>query len=58
MTTAATPVGLTQLNLHYQIPLDRICSRGTGRLNVFDSNNNLVVSVPATDQSITIKGPE
>jgi hypothetical protein len=49
-------IGLPQINLiDYQVPLDRDVELGLGRLEVYDEDDNLVASVPALDESITLK---
>jgi hypothetical protein len=48
-------IGLKQINLDYELPMDRLIEPGLGRLNVYDSNNNLVASIPAADAAIEIE---
>lgn len=50
-----TPVRADQINLTgYTVNLDREVEVGTGRINVYDEDDNLVASIPATDESVTV----
>jgi hypothetical protein len=51
-------IGLKQINLGYELPMDRFLEVGLGRLNVYDSNDNLVASIPALDEAIEIENNE
>jgi hypothetical protein len=53
--TEFTQIGLKQINLEYEVPLDRLATAGLGRLNVYDEDDNLIASIPATDESIKFK---
>lgn len=51
-------IGLKQINLDYELPMDRFLEPGLGRLNVYDSNNNLIASIPALDDAIEFENKE